>query len=265
MRVTKAHAYGNDFLYVLGDEVASSGRDPVRLAREMCARHTGIGADGLILVWPTAAGARMRLVNADGSHAEVSGNGVRGLAAILARDRLLAPGGTPLVVETDAGEKAAALVERDGDTRFLFRVQMGQPEALERLALDVEGERVEAIRLWMGNPQCVVVGPLEEARLHRLGPALQRHPSFPQGVNLELARVDDAGRVEILIWERGVGPTHSSGTGSCAAAVAAAHAGLTGRDVQVVAPGGIQRVEWRDTGVWLTGWAEILLEGQWLR
>ena len=117
----------------------------------------------------------------------------------------------------------------------------------------------------MGNPQCVVLGPLPDAeRFDRLGPALSTHPMFPAGTNVEFAHVEAPDRVRILIWERGVGPTTSSGTGTSASAVAAAAHGGAARDVDVVAPGGTQRVEWRDDGVSLTGWAEIVLDGQWL-
>jgi diaminopimelate epimerase len=190
---------------------------------------------------------------------------VRGLAAILARDLGLGTGGEPIVVHADSGRKVLSLLGREGDQRFLFRANMGRVEDLRSVTLDVAGERTQATRLWMGNPQCVILAELDEARLHRLGPALQQHPAFPEGVNVEIAQAEGDRLVRILIWERGVGPTRSSGTGSCAAAVAAAHAGLTGRDVEVVAPGGSQRVEWHDDGVWLTGWAEILLDGHWLR
>ena len=121
------------------------------------------------------------------------------------------------------------------------------------------------VTLWMGNPQAVwLVDTLDTREMLRVGAALQQHPAFPDAVNLELARVVSPGEVEILIYERGVGPTHSSGTGSCAAAVAAGAYGGAARALDVVAPGGRQRVEWRDDGVYLTGWAEVLCEGTWL-
>ncbi len=110
-----------------------------------------------------------------------------------------------------------------------------------------------------GNPQCVVLGALPDAaRFERLGPALERHTLFPARTNVEFASVEDPGTVRILIWERGVGPTLSSGTGSCASLIAAAAYGGAARDAQVIAPSGTQRVEWR-------GWAEILCDGTWLR
>jgi diaminopimelate epimerase len=104
----------------------------------------------------------------------------------------------------------------------------------------------------------------DRARFERLGPALATHARFVAGTNVEFAVVEAPSRVRILIWERGVGPTHASGTGACASAVAAATAGGAGRDVDVHSPGGSQRVEWRDEGVYLTGWAEVLFEGQWV-
>jgi diaminopimelate epimerase len=267
MRIIKAHAYGNDFVYVGRAEAMASGLDPAELARRLCHRHEGVGADGLILYTETPSGAAMKLLNADGSPSEVSGNGVRGLGAIVARARGLRADGRlesrDLLIETNAGTKVLTLLERQG-LAFRFRAAMGQPERLRRESLVVAGERVDAAALTMGNPQCVVLGALDPARLERLGRALQTHEAFPEGVNFELATVEAPDRVRILIWERGVGPTRSSGTGSCASAVAAAAFGGARRDVLVEAPGGSQRVEWTPAGVYLTGWVQMLLEGEWL-
>jgi diaminopimelate epimerase len=117
----------------------------------------------------------------------------------------------------------------------------------------------------MGNPQCIVLGALPTPeRFQRLGPALSTHAAFPAGTNVEFALVEAPDRVRILIWERGVGPTTSSGTGSSASAVAAAAHGGAARAVDVVAPGGTQRVEWTAEGVYLTGWAQIVLDGEWM-
>ncbi len=262
MHFWKAHAYGNDFLYAARADVA--GRDLPTLARHICARTTGVGADGLILFDVQPGGARMRLHNADGSLAEVSGNGVRGLAALLAHQQAAAVGAT-FVIETDAGGKRLDLVSRDDDARPVFRASMGQPERLSRQSVPVGDDTLPLVTLWMGNPQAVwLVDALDSREMLRVGAALQQHPAFPDAVNLELARVVTPDQVEILIYERGVGPTQSSGTGSCAAAVAAAAYGGAARQLDVVAPGGRQRVEWHDDGVYLTGWAEVLCEGTWL-
>jgi diaminopimelate epimerase len=263
MRFVKAHAYGNDFLLVPEAEAES---DPSALARRLCDRHRGIGADGLILYRDRPRGAAMRLLNADGSAAEVSGNGARCLAAWVARARGEAATGL-VAIETQAGTIDFEPLGRDG-SRAIFRAAMTPPQGLAERDLDVAGRRVRVVVMRVGNPQCVVLvtpDQLLAESLGALGPALSRHPSFPEGTNVELAALEAPDRVRILIWERGVGPTASSGTGACAAAVAAvAHAGAA-RDLEVVAPGGAQRVAWTEDGrLYLTGWAELLCEGRWL-
>jgi diaminopimelate epimerase len=260
LRVSKAHAYGNDFLFVPAADARGEAGD---LARTLCHRHSGVGADGLILYELHDQGATMRLFNADGSPAELSGNGLRCLAALVARARRLAAGAS-VSVETDAGAKTLELLAVEA-ARFTFRAALGSPVDLRQEVIPVLGESVTASLLRMGNPQCVVLGPLpDDLRFRRLGAALATHPMFPAGTNVEFAHVESAGLVRILIWERGVGPTTSSGTGTAASAVAAAAHGGAAREVEVVAPGGAQRVEWRDEGVYLTGWAELVLEGEWL-
>jgi diaminopimelate epimerase len=258
----KAHAYGNDFLYVRSRDVPEAALD--LLAREMCSRHTGIGADGLVVYEGTAADVTMRLWNADGSTAEVSGNGVRALGALLLQDDTRA--GAALTVRTGAGDKELTRIGREG-TRQIFRTSMGAPRDVRKvLPIEVAGESVQLTVLNMGNPQCVILGPLpDERRFLRVGAALERHAMFPDGTNIEFADVEAPDRVRILIWERGVGPTASSGTGSCAALVAAASFGGALRDADVIAPGGAQRVEWLPDSVYLTGWAEVLAHGKWLR
>jgi diaminopimelate epimerase len=264
IRFVKAHAYGNDFLYVRADAV-----DGVRLdafARELCNRHTGIGADGLIIYEPKPDGASMRLFNADGGRAEVSGNGVRALGALLLNGiEPNAPVSREIIIHTEAGPKMLTLVGLDG-ARQMFRAAMGAPHDLRQISVSVDGEALSPIVMDMGNPQAILLGPLPDVgRFHRIGGAIQQHPSFPAGTNLEFAEVEALDRVRILIWERGVGPTTSSGTGSCAALVAAAAFGGASRIADVVAPGGAQRVEWQDDSVYLTGWAEVLCSGEWHR
>jgi diaminopimelate epimerase len=256
---TKAHAYGNDFLYVRRSDAAGRAHDA--LARQLCDRHRGVGADGLILYEPTDDGASMRLFNADGTVAEVSGNGVRGLAAILMRDDAR---GRDVTIRTEAGPKRLTRVGWDGG-RQTFRAAMGAPEHLREVSIRVGSESVRAAVMTFGNPQCVVLGALpDDGRFTTLGRALERAPMFPERTNVEFANVERHDRIRILIWERGVGPTLSSGTGSCAALIAAAQFGGAARDALVVAPGGAQRVEWQDDSVYLTGWAEITLDGRWL-
>jgi diaminopimelate epimerase len=140
---------------------------------------------------------------------------------------------------------------------------MGAPTDVREADIDVNGRKVRAVVLRVGNPQCVVLGPATDERLNTLASALAVHPFFPAGTNVELAEVVSPSEVRILIWERGVGPTESSGTGACAAAVAAAAYGGANRTVDVVAPGGRQRVEWSEAGIRLTGWAEVVGEVEW--
>ena len=262
IQFAKAHAYGNDFLYVRSEEVGT-GVPLDALARDLCDRHTGIGADGLILYEPASDGASMRLFNADGSRSEVSGNGVRGLAALLLRDD--ARQDVSIAIHSEGGLKHLVRTGRDG-SRQTFRAAMGLPADLREVDVTAAGEAVRLAVMTFGNPQCVALGPLpDEARFERLGPALERHAIFPERSNVEFAHVEAPGRVRILIWERGVGPTMSSGTGSCASLIAAASFGGAVRDAEVIAPGGSQRVEWREDSVYLTGWAEVLLDGVWLR
>ena len=255
----KAHAYGNDFLFAPAEQVSTEER--VQLARSICDRHTGVGADGLVFYALNDAGASMELYNADGGIAEVSGNAVRCLAAIVASEGNDAD---DIVISTDAGPIPLRLLEVVGG-RMRFEASMGQPLGLRRRCLEAAGSTMEVVELSVGNPQCVVLGePVDEESLQTLGPALSVHPSFPEGTNVELVEVESSSRIRILIWERGVGPTAASGTGACASAVAAAAFGGASRQMEVVSPGGVQQGNWTESGIRLTGWAEVVLEGCWV-
>ena len=259
LELIKAHAYGNDFLFTSVAQIPVADR--AELARRACDRHTGVGGDGLVFYELTTQGASMSLYNADGGFAEISGNAVRCLAAIIAVDR---PGHAELVIETAAGSIPLKRITSRG-TRPTFTALMGRPTGLRQRTLQVAGHSIEVVQLSVGNPQCIVLGgAVDEVRLHRLGSALATHEAFPTGTNVELVEVESPSRLRILIWERGVGPTAASGTGACASAVAAAAYGGASRDVDVVSPGGTQHVVWNDEGISLTGWAEIVLRGRWL-
>ncbi len=259
MKLVKAHAYGNDFLIAPIDgpvpEAASL------FAEHACDRHRGVGADGLVFARRTPDGADTHLFNQDGSRAEVSGNGVRCVAAWIAMERGLRENAV-VHVNTAAGMKILTLLDA-WSARFTFRADMGHPRDMGERDIDINGTRVRASLLNMGNPQCVVFGEVTEERLHALGGPLAIHEAFPDGTNVELAHLDSPTRMRILIWERGVGPTTSSGTGTCAAAVAAMTHHGAARTLEVVAPGGSQSVTWSDAGVFLTGWAELVAEIEW--
>lgn len=266
LSVSKAHAYGNDFLFVPAEQVEGLKLD--ELSRRLCERHSGIGGDGVIYYTIAPDGtAQMKLINSDGSPSELSGNGLRCLAALVMyrREQLRSAPITEVRVDTDAGWKTLALMGRQG-CRYTFRAAMGQPERVTEEPIVAAGETLTVTTLAIGNPQCVAL--MKELpgldRFNRLGPALSTHARFPQGTNVEFAVVEAPDRVRIVIWERGVGPTHASGTGACASAIAAIAHGGASRDIEVIAPGGTQRVEWRDDGIYLTGWAEVVFDGHWV-
>jgi diaminopimelate epimerase len=260
IRLVKAHAYGNDFLLTRADALTRGANGPA-FARAVCDRHRGIGADGLITLEERPDGTRMDLLNADGSYSEVSGNGVRCVAAWL-WTRNPDQKHSTFTVHTDAGPKVLRWLSTAG-RQITFVAEMGPPTHLRQVDLQILGSTIQAVVLRVGNPQCVVLGPATETRLRTIAAALAVDPFFPAGTNVELAEVVSPDKVRIVIWERGVGPTESSGTGACAAAVAAAAFGGANRSVDVVSPGGTQRVEWTPDGLQLTGWAEVVGEIDW--
>jgi diaminopimelate epimerase len=266
LSISKAHAYGNDFLFVPAEQAEGIKLDV--LSRRLCNRHTGVGGDGVIYYTLAPDGtAQMKLINTDGSPSELSGNGLRCLAALVLHRRQqarLAPL-NEVRVDTEAGWKVLSLISRQ-DARYTFRAAMGHPERIVEENIEAAGETLKVTTLAIGNPQCVaLMTELPDlARFNRLGPALSTHRRFPAGTNVEFAVVEAPDRVRILIWERGVGPTHASGTGACASAISAMAHGGAARDMQVTAPGGTQRVEWKEDGVFLTGWAEVVFDGHWV-
>jgi len=274
LRFAKLHGTANDFIYV--DARAGLPGEPAALAARLCERRRGIGADGLILLeTSSAADCRMTVYNADGSRAEMCGNGIRGLAKFV-HDRGLVRA-EPLRVETDAGVKTIR-TELNGTGRVTrVTVDMGQPEwdgrqipvaadgeVVER-PLEVGGRRYAVTCVSMGNPHCVVFveGDVAGLPLGDLGPAFARHPFFPRGVNTEFVRTLGPERLEMRVWERGAGETMACGTGACAAGVAAARTGRSGRRVVVALRGGELEIDWcPDDHVLMTGDAVEVFEGQ---
>ncbi len=204
----------------------------------------------------------MTLYNRDGSLAEISGNGLRCLAAYLVYRGLATR--DEVVVSTGAGRLSLTLLER-ADDRFRFRANMGAPRELAKETLIAAGESFAATTLSLGNPHCVLFpGGFDTAELRRVGPILESHPRFPRNTNVELVEVLSSHDIRMAIWERGVGETASSGTGSSAAAVASIWNGFAASPLRVRCPGGVMTVEWEsDAGgeVFLTGDAAIVAEG----
>lgn len=256
IRFVKAEANGNDFLIV--DAGAVSAGEQSEFTRHICDRNRGIGADGVEFVRPLASGFELKLFNADGGEAELSGNGTRCVAAFYAR-RGFRSG--PLV--TSAGPVHATVIEGEGET-WMIDLDMGVPRFETAATLKVLDDEIETAVLSMGNPQCVVRVLEFPADWQAMGAALESHPHFPHHTNVEFVRVLNRHHLEIRIFERGVGPTHSSGTGSCAAAVASIRAGWVDSPVEVTTPGGSQRVSWSSgagASVRLRGPARIVGEG----
>jgi diaminopimelate epimerase len=247
----KAAACGNDFLII---DAQFAPHDVHAFTRKICDRHNGIGADGV--EWISAGTGDhdlvARLINADGSDAEVSGNGTRCVAAHAAENG----GRNRILVLTGAGVKSCDLISREGP-RFEFETEMGQ--AVIHGPNTVAG--VSGVSLSMGNPQFVVFRPTLEFDWPAQGVQIQSSGCFAHGVNVDFVRVLDRHRVEARFFERGAGATQSSGTGSCAAAVAAVHAGLVASPVEVMALGGSQTVRWENGTVFLRGTATIVARG----
>ena len=227
----------------------------------MCDRHTGIGADGLILYELRDRGATMRLLNADGSPSELSGNGLRCLAALVAREQKLRPGDDRHGRDRRRREDARAAGARRAALHVPGRAGPARPTSA-RSTIPVLGETVTASVLRMGNPQCVVLGPLPDAeRFNRLGPALSTHAMFPAGTNVEFAHVEAPDRVRILIWERGVGPTTLVGNRLLGLGRRGGRARRRRADARRRRARRHPARRVADDGVYLTGWAEIVLEG----
>jgi diaminopimelate epimerase len=278
LRFYKLQGAGNDF--VLLDALAQPlpEHDFASLARRLCDRRFGVGADGLLVVEPShEADYRMRILNADGSEATMCGNGIRCFARYLWEYRC--PDAASLAIETGAGVRR---VHRLSAERF--QVEMGTPKIMPSPPISPspnslgegeyaaplshsvgEGLGVRATFVHTGAPHLVLfVDSVDAFPLETAGAALERHPQFPDRVNVSVAQVDAPNRVRARVWERGAGATPACGTGACAIVVAGVHTGRLERTAQVQMPGGMLQVEWRaDDTLWLTGEAVLVYEGVW--
>ena len=279
MQFVKMHGTGNDFVMV---DARRLDADWEALARAMCDRHFGVGSDGLILALPSdRADLRMRMFNPDGSESEMCGNGIRCLAKFAVERGLAEPKDGAILVDTLAGLLRCEVFGLDGTVERV-RVSMGKPRLAPAeipvlaessgpvldLPVRVEGGDFRATCVSMGNPHAVHFQdqPVEDVELERVGPRVEHHPAFPRRVNFEIANVLGRDRLRMRVWERGAGITLACGTGACATAVAARLRGLVDDVVDVELPGGTVRIEWDGEGeVYLSGPAEVVFEGRWLR
>ncbi|MCL6561126.1 MAG: diaminopimelate epimerase [Firmicutes bacterium] len=273
MQFVKMHGLGNDFVVVRARRVLPGAEE---LARRVCDRHFGIGADGLVFVLPSEkADLRMRIFNPDGSEAEMCGNAIRCVAKYVYENGLHKK--TELRVETGAGIMVPRL-RVSGEEVTEVEVDMGEP-ILERemipvagppgrvlsepLLVDDEVFRITAVSF--GNPHCVIFLPdVASLKLNVVGPKIENHPAFPKRTNVEFVQVLSTKAIRVRVWERGAGETLACGTGACASVVAAFLNGLTERKVKVSLPGGDLLVFWDEKNhVYMTGPATEVFRGEW--
>jgi diaminopimelate epimerase len=276
MRFTKMHGAGNDYIY-LDCFQGPMPHDPAGLSRAISDRHFGVGSDGLILICPSdKADGRMRMLNADGSEAEMCGNGVRCVAKYLYDHGLVRK--PTLTVETGRGILTLDLEISGGQVRHV-RVDMGEP-ILEgsriptrlsgspplNVALTQGDQTLTVTCVSMGNPHCITfVDAITDALVLGLGPQVERNPAFPNRTNVEFVRVNRPDDITLRVWERGSGETLACGTGACATAVAGVLTGRTQRRIVAHLPGGDLQMYWseKDNHVYLTGPAVEVFSGEW--
>jgi diaminopimelate epimerase len=259
----KGHACGNDFLVI---EESVAARRHAELARKLCERHTGVGADGIEFLKRKGDGSFfLRLFNADGSEAELSGNGTRCVAAWLAQSEGLGE----MVFGTHGGTRTCRVLKREGATWWI-ESGMGVPRVMRR-TIEIAGVRgaIEGAMVNVGNPHFVLFVESSEFSSHgmnwqELGAKISVDPLFRFGTNVEFVRVLSPGEIEFRIYERGVGPTHSSGTGTCASSAAAIVLRGVDRELTASSIGGPQRIVWPadDQEMLLTGPAEVICRGE---
>ena len=273
----KYHGAGNDYIYV---DARTDQRDWEPLARAVSDRHKGIGADGLIILLPSdVADLRMRMFNADGSEAEMCGNGIRCFVRFALGEKAIGAVGDIVKVETAAGVLSVTPIWEGGQmTRAL--VDMGSPrlrptdiplalagnEPVIDYELTVDDTRLKVTGVSMGNPHAVAFlrQDVAEFPLHEVGPQIEVHPLFPDRVNFEIVNVLGRARLRVRVWERGSGLTQACGTGACAAVVAARLHDHVDDEVDVELPGGVLRVRWPGQGtVTLEGPIAEVFEGVW--
>ncbi|MFC1968256.1 diaminopimelate epimerase [Chloroflexota bacterium] len=280
LKFAKLQATGNDFILIDAGDVE---RDWLELAREMCHRRQGIGADGLLLLLPSdVADFRMRIFNPDGSEAEACGNGLRCLTKYVTESGSAGKAVEELAIETMSGiRKVRPHIVNNRVIRA--EVSMGRPHfGAEEIPLSkkidktpiidyplrIAGRRLPLTFVSMGNPHavCFPRRPVEEFPLTTVGPEVEYHPLFPQRTNFEVATILDRGQIAVRVWERGVGETPSCGSGACAVAIAAQLHGYVDHTVDIMLPGGKVTVCWDRGGeVLLTGPVKFVFAGEWIR
>ena len=254
---TKLHGAENDFLLTRAADVPSARHSEI--ARRLCARHTGIGADGWMLVTEADGGLATQLFNSDGSEAEISGNGTRCAAAFALRQGAVSP--EKIVIHTAAGAKSLRLVS-DAGNRYLLEMDMGLPKVEElRCRLRLVGRDFDATLLNVGNPQCAIFVDFMPADWLAVAREAESHQRFPRHANVSLVRVINRHTLDVVFFERGAGETRSSGTGSTGAAAAAILREIAESPVEIKTLAGSLHIRWEDS-IFLTGPVEVVGEGR---
>ena len=279
MRVTKMHGLGNDYVYVRPAD-GDGARDWPDLARRISDRHFGVGGDGLILALPSeAADLRMRIFNADGSEAEMCGNGIRCLAKYAVEEGIVPADRESVAIETLAGTLTLQLFRENGAVSAA-RVDMGPPcfdpaslpAAIEGpgpiidYPLEVGGQELRLTLVSMGNPHAIhwVEEDVDAFPLERVGPLVERHPLFPNRANFQVVQVLSRDHVRHRVWERGAGITLASGTSASAVCAAGRLTGRTGDAITDSLPGGDLHLSWDGEGsVFMTGPAARVFDAEW--
>jgi diaminopimelate epimerase len=280
MKFTKIHSLGNDFL-IVDERKIRDNEDKPALARQICERHTGAGADGLLIIRvkdPAKGRVNFRVFNADGTEAEISGNGLRCAAAYLHHYKKI--DSTRLEFHTTAGNRESKLIKQDKNL-YHIRIEMGIPllrsqdipfydgsihEKIIDYPLSINRKVYPITVISLGNPHCAIFVDRFPARIewHQIGREIELHPFFLKKTNVEFIRVMSRKEIEVLFWERGVGETLSSGSGSCAAAVASIMKGLTDQKVKVRTSMGVLEVEWKKKKIYQSGPAEVVFTGDFI-
>ena len=282
MKFTKMHGAGNDYVYV---DARSENRDWNELSRQMSDRHFGVGSDGLILIKDSdVADLKMSMFNADGSEAEMCGNGIRCFVKYVVDRGIVSDSSTSVSVETLAGIRRVAPIAENGEV-VAARVSMGNPiltptdvpvklesageygsGPLLGYPFQMDGHDLPLSFVSMGNPHAVtfIDTPVAEFPLHTVGPKMEHHSIFPNRVNFEIVNIDSLDHLTARVWERGSGETMACGTGACGIAVASILGGHTGNAVDITLPGGTLTVNWDGEGeVFLEGPAQEVFSGEW--
>ena len=262
IRFTKMHGAGNDYIYV--NTIKYPIENPEELAVMWSKYHTGIGSDGLVLIGTSkTADFSMRIFNADGSEAMMCGNASRCIGKYLYEEGLTAK--TEVTLETLSGIKTLRLHLTKDNHVDEVTVDMGLPKVIGKVQLGDGYGYTEGVSVSMGNPHLVIfVNNISEVDINTVGPSLEKHPLFPDRVNVEFAQTFQDGYIRMRVWERGSGITMACGTGACATAVAAAYTGKCGRESSVKMDGGTLKIKWDETDghVYMTGSAVKVFDGE---